>query len=176
PRGSPPPPRPPPPQVERGRQAAEEQRQQAERERQAAEEKRRQARVQVADLTGPTIKSHPWEKMLNGKKPAISPLAKCVPEDFYFAEFRSLNKLLETMEVSDLWGTHLFNQAAQEARTQLLGDRLKNQLVVETNHLLRPFYDVVVEEVAVTGSDLFAREGNDVTLLFRFKQPEVFKT
>src|SRR5207253_6779767 len=40
---------------------------------------------------------------------------------------------------------------------------------------LQPFYDLVVGEVAVAGSDLFAREGSDVTLLFRFKQPEVFK-
>jgi hypothetical protein len=147
----------------------------SERGRQADEAKPLPARVNVADLTGPTIKSHPWEKMLNGKKPTISPLARCVPEDFYFAEFRSLNKLLEALEVSDLWGTHLFNQAAQEAHSQLVGDRLKNQLVVETNKVLRPFYDLVVGEVAVTGSDLFAREGSDVTLLFRFKQADVFK-
>src|SRR4029077_1421932 len=39
----------------------------------------------------------------------------------------------------------------------------------------RPFYDLVVSEAAVTGSDLFLREGSDVTLLFRFKQPEVFR-
>jgi prepilin-type processing-associated H-X9-DG protein len=166
------------PEGERARQAAEQQRRQAEKEekeRQAAEEKHRKERVSVADLSGPMIKSHPWEKMLNGRRPAISPLAKCVPDDFYFAEFRSLTKLLDAMDISDLWGTHLFNQTGQEARSQLVGDRLKKQLAVETNRLVRPFYDLVVEEVAVTGSDLFAREGSDVTLLFRFKQPEVFK-
>jgi hypothetical protein len=131
--------------------------------------------VKVASLAGPTIRSHPWQEMLAGRKPAISPLAFCVPEDFYFIDFRSLNRLLEAMEVSDLWGTHLFNQTAQEARTQKAGDRLREQLAVETNPLLRPIYDLVVERVAVTGSDLFLREGSDVTLLFRFKQPEVFK-
>src|SRR5262249_23011747 len=46
---------------------------------------------------------------------------------------------------------------------------------VETDPVLRPFYDLVVEEVAVTGNDLFFNEGSDVTLLFRFKQPAVFK-
>jgi hypothetical protein len=145
---------------------------QAEQDRRAA---RRRQQVKVADLTGPTIKSHPWEQMLAGKKPEISPLARHVPEDFYFAEFHSLNKLMEALDVSDLWGRHLFNQATQEARTNLTGARLKTQLAVETNRLLRPFYDLVVEEVAVTGSDLFLAEGSDVTLLFRFKQPEVFK-
>jgi hypothetical protein len=131
--------------------------------------------VGVAGLAGPTVKSHPWAKMLAGRKPDVGRLARCVPDDFYLIEFRSLVKLLEVMDQSDLWGTHLFSQAAQEARTHLVGDRLKRQLAVETTKVLRPFYDAVVGEVAVTGSDLFLREGSDVTLLFRVKQPEVFK-
>jgi hypothetical protein len=140
-----------------------------------ATEKPRDKPVAVADLKGPTIKSHPWDTMLGDKHPEISQLAKAVPDDFYFVEFHSLNKLLEAMDVSDLWMTHLFNQSVQEARTSLVGERLKKQLVVETEPLLRPFYDLAVKEVAVVGSDLFMREGSDVTLLFRIKQPEVFK-
>jgi hypothetical protein len=139
------------------------------------DERRKNEKVKVSSLRGPTIKSHPWTQMLAGRKPEVGSLSKCVPEDFYFVEFRSLSKLMEVMDQSDLWGTHLFSQAAQEARTQLVGDRLKKQLAVETNNLLRPFYDVVVDEVAVTGSDLYVREGSDVTLLFRNKQPDVFK-
>lgn len=131
--------------------------------------------IKVVSLTGPTIKSHPWQQMLAGKKPAISPLARCVPEDFYYVQFRSLGKMLEALDLSDVWGTHLLSQAAQEARTQLIGDRLKKQLAVETEPALRPFYDLVVAEAAVTGSDLFVREGSDVSLLFRFKQPALFK-
>jgi hypothetical protein len=131
--------------------------------------------VSVASLTGPTVKSHPWEQMLAGRKPEISRLARCVPEDFYFVEFRSVAKMLEAMEISDLWGTHLFNQAVREARTQKVGERLKTQLAIEATPQLRLFYDLVVSEAAVTGSDLFLREGSDVTLLFRFKQPELFE-
>jgi hypothetical protein len=141
----------------------------------AAMEKRRQEVVPVASLTGPTIKSHPWEQMLAGRKPEISQLARSVPEDFYLVEFRSLSKLLQAMDTSDLWGTHLFNQAYREARTQNVGERIKRQLVLETEPALRPFYDLVVSEVAVTGSDPFAREGSDVTILFQIKQPEIFK-
>ncbi|HZY83445.1 MAG TPA: hypothetical protein VFE78_01330, partial [Gemmataceae bacterium] len=131
--------------------------------------------VDVADLKGPGVKSHPWRKMLAGRQPEISPLARCVPDDFYFAEFRSLNSLLDALEVSDLWSTHLYNQAVREARTQRVGDRLKEQLAVPTGELLRPFYDRAVAEVAVTGSDLYLREGSDVTLLFRLKRPGLFK-
>ncbi len=133
------------------------------------------AKVKIADLTGPTIKSHPWKEMLAGRTPDVSPLARCVPADFYFIEFRSLSKLLDLGDTGDLWGRHLFSQAQQEARSQLSAERLKRQLAVETSGLLRPFYDMVVQEVALTGSDLFWREGSDVTLLFRFRQPDVFK-
>lgn len=141
----------------------------------AAQEKRRREIVEVASLSGPTVRSHPWERMLAGRKPEISTLAQYVPEDFYLVEFRSLSKLLQAMDASDLWGTHLFNQAYREARTHGVGERIKRQLALKTEPALRPFYDLVVREVAVTGSDPFAREGSDVTILFQVKQPEIFK-
>lgn len=133
------------------------------------------ASVKVAGLPGPAIKSHPWKEMLAGRTPAVSPLASCVPDDFYFIEFCSLVKLLDLGDTGDLWARHLFSQAQHEARSQLSVQRLKRQLAVETSNLLRPFYDLVVQELAVTGSDLFWREGSDVTLLFRFRQPAVFQ-
>jgi hypothetical protein len=136
--------------------------------------------VRIADLAGPTVKSHPWGKMLAaqqvaGRKPDVSPLAMCVPADQYFILFRSLTKLLEAVDVGDVWGAHLFSQAAKSAQTQQTSQRLKTQLAVQTDPLTRPFYDVVVQEVAITGSDLYFREGSDVTLLFQVKQPEVFR-
>jgi hypothetical protein len=132
--------------------------------------------IDVVKLTGPTIHSHPWTKMLGDKKPDIGPLARRVPEDFYLVEFRSVARMLDLIDAGDLWGLHLFSQAQREARTQQIGERLRQQLAVQTNRLLRPVYDAVVEEVGVTGSDLYLGEGSDVTLLFRTKQPEVFKT
>ena len=137
---------------------------------------RRKQTVVGGDLVGPTIKSHPWLELLGGVKLDPGPLARAVPDDFYFVEFRSLNKLLDALELSDLWGTHLFSQATRDARTQKVGDRLKAQLALETNPLLRPAYDLVVDDVAVTGSDLFLGEGSDVTLLFRARSADALKT
>jgi hypothetical protein len=131
--------------------------------------------VKVSTLSGPTVKSHPWEQMLAGRKPEVSALARSVPEDFYFAEFRTLSKLLDAFDAGDLWGSHLYNQAFREAATLDVGERLKRQLAVETDPRTRPLYDVFVEQVAVTGSDPFVREGSDVTLLFRVKQPLLFR-
>ncbi|NQU20576.1 MAG: hypothetical protein HQ567_04785 [Candidatus Nealsonbacteria bacterium] len=136
--------------------------------------------VRMADLEGPTVKSHPWGKMLAaqtiaGRKPKVSPLAMCVPEDQYYVVFGSLTKLLEGIDVGDLWGVHVLKQATKSARTQQSSKRMKTQLAIKTNALVRPFYDMVVDEVAITGSDLYFREGSDVTMLFAIKQPEVFR-
>jgi len=135
----------------------------------------REETVEFADLQGPAVESHPWEKMLSGRKPAISPLAYCVPEDSYFIVFGSMNKMLEAMEVSDLWGTHLSSQTLRRAFSREVGRSYRAQLAIETNRLMRPIYDMIVKEVAVTGRDLFLREGSDLTLLFLLKQPELFK-
>ena len=130
--------------------------------------------VALSRMTGPTIKSHPWETMLKGRKPEVSALSRSVPEDFYLVEFRALSKLLETLDASDLWGSHLYSQAYREAASLDASDRLKRQLALRTEPLLRPFYDLAVEEVAATGSDPFVREGSDITLLFRLRQPALF--
>jgi hypothetical protein len=137
-------------------------------EEQAARDKRRKEVVAVSTLAGPTVKSHPWKKMLAGRTPDVSDFARSVPADFYFAEFRSIAKLLDVLDHTDLWATQLFHQAVQEARTHQVGERLTEQLALEKGDLLRPFYDLVVQGVAVTGSDLYLREGSDATLLFRF--------
>ncbi|HUG91367.1 MAG TPA: hypothetical protein VML55_11065 [Planctomycetaceae bacterium] len=129
----------------------------------------------VKELKGPTIKGHPWKEMLAGRDPAVSELSGCVPSDQYLVQSRSLIKLVDLAETGDLWATHLFNQAAQDATSARVGDRLREQLAVRVSRLTRPFYDAVVEQVAVTGSDLYLREGSDVTLIFKIRQPAVFK-
>ena len=136
--------------------------------------------VKISDLTGPKVKSHPWGKMLAAQTVArktleISELARCVPEDQYFVLFGSVNKLLEATEGGDLWGAHLFSQVTRSARTRRTTARLKTQLAIQTDRLTRPFYDMVVDEVAITGSDLYIPMGSDITLLFRIKQPDVFR-
>ena len=76
----------------------------------------------MSKLVGPTVPSHPWEKMLAGKKPDVGPLAACVPEEFYFAEFRSVARLHEVLGVGELWSGHIFTQALGGARSQLTAD------------------------------------------------------
>ncbi|MEZ6064196.1 MAG: hypothetical protein R3B90_00475 [Planctomycetaceae bacterium] len=130
--------------------------------------------VSISELSPPTIKSHPWREMLAGRDPQVSRLSQCVPDDFYFVRFRRLTKLIELMDQGDLWSTHLLDQSVQAAYSSQSSERIKRQLCVDASELLRPFYDLAVSEVAVTGSDLYVREGSDVTLLFGVKQRLLF--
>jgi hypothetical protein len=56
--------------------------------------------IDVSTLKGPTVKSHPWKSMLAGREPEVSPLSLFVPEDQYFMAFKSLNKLLDVLDLT----------------------------------------------------------------------------
>ncbi len=129
----------------------------------------------IADLAGPTIRAHPWETMLAGKKPEISRLSRCVPDDFFFAEFRSVSKLLQCLEVTEQWGQFLQQQSLRDSSRHPTRERIERQLALETGTILRLFADAVIDEIAITGSDLMIREGSDVSVLFRYSRPEVFQ-
>ena len=125
-------------------------------------------KVAVSTLAGPTVPSHPWEKMLGGKKPDVGPLAGLVPEEFYFAEFRSIVRLHEVLGTGELWAGHIFTQALGGARSQQTADRLRKQLGL--SGLTPEQIDTLgVEAIAVTGSDAFLSEGSDITLLVQGK-------
>jgi len=132
--------------------------------------------VAISALTGPTVESHPWHEMLKGRTSKISILANYVPADNYYIRFRSVSRMLETIDGGNLFAKHLYTQTGEQAFARDTDRRLRQQLAVETNPLARPFYDLVVKEIAITGSDPFVNEGSDVTLLFRFDQDLVFRT
>jgi hypothetical protein len=128
----------------------------------------------ISELKGPEVKSHPWKKMLGHKKPGIDPLAKLVPHDNYFVQFRSLAKLLEVMGSGDLWCSELYGQAVREARQSLWFERLRKQLGLDDDKTVAAL-DLCIEEVAATGGDLYFTEGGEVTLVFRLKDAAGFK-
>ncbi len=120
--------------------------------------------VKLASLTGPTIQSHPWEKMLAGRKADVGAMAKYVPEDFYFIEFQSAKKMMEALHASDLWSGHLFAQMMGSAQSVDLEKRLKTQLGIQG--IPPAVLDAVgLTGIGVTGSDLYLGDGSDITLL-----------
>jgi hypothetical protein len=125
-------------------------------------------------LIGPTVKSHPWDAMLADKKPKVSELARCVPADFYLVEFRTMTKLLDTLDARQDWTTYFFTQAHLDATDLRTRQRIQTQLLLDDSPAQRPFYDAIVQNVAIAGSDPFVKEGSDVTMLFQFQSPAFF--
>ena len=124
--------------------------------------------VKVETLIGPSQPSHPWEKLLAGRTPDIGPLAGLVPQEYYFAEFKSVARLHETLGTGQLWAGHVFTQVLGGGGAQGTAARIKAQLGLGT--LPPEQYDKLgVEAVAVVGSDPFLTEGSDVTLLVKGK-------
>jgi hypothetical protein len=128
----------------------------------------------LASLAGPSVKSHPWETLLAGKRPGVSKLSRCVPADFYLAEFRSVSKLLEALDAGHDWTTYFWTQAHLDATDQRTRQRIQTQLLLDDSPGQRPLYDAIVQYVAVTGSDPFLKEGSDVTVLFTFQNADFF--
>ena len=63
-----------------------------------------------------------------------------------------MEKLLQVVSWAPL-GAHVPQTIG--TTTSLTSSRLKTQLAIQTDPVTRPFYDMVVEEIAITGSDLY---------------------
>ncbi len=135
-----------------------------------------QPTVSIDALSGPTVKSHPWSKMLAGRHPSVSRLAECVPDDHLFVRFGSVSKLLAMRDLLDQSYAYTMGQTTGSIRSHGAIGKLKQQWMIETSGLLEPLYDTAFGEVAVTSSDLFFREGTDATLIMRLKQPTIVRT
>lgn len=132
--------------------------------------------VAVAKLQGPRLPAHAWQQAPAGvAADNTSSLAAVVPADFWFAEFHSLSRLLELAQVAMPWAQQLPPQLGRPARSANGGNRLRQQLLLEDNPLLRPVLDFFVGEAAFAGSSLPMDDAPDQVVLFRLKQPDLVR-
>ncbi len=83
--------------------------------------------IPITEVQGIDIAEHPWEKMMEGKKPAPEPLAKLVPFDNYYVTFKSVRKFIEFGELLDQWGTNLIRAYELHSRDYRLKERYEKQ-------------------------------------------------
>jgi len=129
------------------------------------------ATIPVNQLQGPTVESHPWHEMLAGRKPEVSQLSRFIPADQFLIEFRRPSQVLRLLSDIERWLAYYTQQASQSSRRHGVPERLMGQLALRPNELLAPVYDLAIREIAMTGSDLFHREGSDLTVLLLASQP-----
>ena len=132
--------------------------------------------VPVNTLKGPSIKSHPFDEMIQGRSFKIFPVASLVPHDNYYCHFTSISKEIAAIDLLKQWGTSLLRAMSVTARDADLPSRYQDQLCIDISTLTRLFGDLVIGEIAITGSDPFLREGSDVALIIQVKGRIVFNS
>jgi hypothetical protein len=130
--------------------------------------------VDVRSLPTIDIPEVVWEQLLRGKEPEIEPLAHLVPRDHYYVHFSNFGRFLEAGDLLEQWGGPILQALRLAGQDYRLRQKYERQLCLKSTALAKIFGPAVVEHVAITGSDLYFREGTDVTVLFQVKNLPLF--
>src|SRR5262249_6195206 len=114
------------------------------------------------------------DKLMGGKKPADEPFACLVPHDNYYIAFKSIRKFIAFGDLFDQWGTTVTRAYEVNSRDYHLKQRYEQQLCLWSTTLGRTLGPLVIKGVAITGSDLYVREGSDVAVIFELKNRPLF--
>lgn len=137
--------------------------------------------IHVSEISPPTIQSLDYEAKLkerqkDGHQPQPHETAKLVPADQYFLQFQSMKAADRLIDLSEQWGESVLRMFQVSARDHHLSQKYEDQLCIKRSALSKLFGDEVIDEFAVTGSDFYIAEGTDVSLIFRLKRPDVFRS
>jgi hypothetical protein len=131
--------------------------------------------VALASLQGPKIKSHPFEEMLRGRTPRFFETAGLVPEVNWYAHFSTIGAEIRLSDFLDQWGTSFLQAFEFTSRDRKLKEKLLSQLAIDLSVLTRLFGDLVIGELALTGSDPYLHDGSDLALILRVKNRPLFE-
>ncbi len=131
--------------------------------------------VAIERLSGPEIRSHPFEEMLGGRRPAIEKTAALVPEDAWYLHFSSITAQIRLADLLDQWGTSFLQSIEVSSRDRRLKEKILDQLAIELSTLTRLFGELVIGEVALSGSDLFLHDGSALAIILEVKNRPIFE-
>jgi hypothetical protein len=140
------------------------------------EQDRAKRTVDVSRVPGVQAPEAPWQKLMAGKRVEAEPLARLIPSDNYYIQFKDLSKFLEGNELLDQWGTNVLRVFELKSRDYQLRERYEQQLCLKSTVLGKLLGPVVIKGLAVTGSDPYIREGTDLTVIFHTTNPALFLT
>lgn len=132
--------------------------------------------VKLSTLKGSQVKSHPFEEMLKGRTYKMFDLAKYCPENFYYFHFNNLTNALEFFDYLGSVGGSIHKKFSPISIDYMLKEKILKQLALRENKLARKFYNYVIDEISIVGSDPFIMEGTDVSIICKLSTPSVFNT
>jgi hypothetical protein len=134
--------------------------------------------VPISKLPGVKAAAHPWDRLLQSLAapgPA-EPMAAAVPAEFWYFRFADLGALFRLADQLDAWGTPAADALDRQLEERDLSARYETELGLARTELARTFGKEVIDEVAITGSDPYLREGSDLTVIFRVKRRPVLES
>lgn len=135
-----------------------------------------QGQVNISTLRGPEVKSHDFAGMLKGRETKSFSLSQNAPPDWFYAHFSSLSRALDLGDYLNQTGGAFYNRFSDAPVDTALKKRILGQLAIEEHKEARIFYDSVIEEMALVSSDFFFGMGTDVSLIFKLKAENLFKS
>ena len=134
------------------------------------------ATVDVKSLTGITIRPYDWRERLGNEEVRLDPLAAYLPADQHAVFFPSFTALLRVVDEAERNGTPIVQMVEEAGVSALTRKRYEQQLCLQLNSLTRRIGPLLIQSVALTGSDPYLRTGSDVAVLFKSSNPEALMT
>lgn len=126
--------------------------------------------VPLENLGAPDLPSMDFTERLikekgEGYEPAIDDEARFIPHDWAYLRFRSGKDLLDFLDQAEAWTNHFLNFYGRGASDGDMLFRPFNRLGLPDPRMARPLYKLLPGPLVICMSDLFIREGNDVTVV-----------
>ncbi len=128
----------------------------------------------IGNLNGIALPEHPWDQMMGGKKPEVESLSWWIPDDNYYAVARGIRPYRDLAKLLDRWGGNVLHAYEQVSRDERIRARYEKQLCLPADRLAEKCGDTTIRSLAITGGDLYWREGSDVSVLFDLKDKKRF--
>lgn len=123
--------------------------------------------VLLASLPGIDVREFDWKELTAGLKPALDPLARCVPFDQHAFFVPDLVRAARLLREADQNGAPVLQAMEPRCQDEMLLRRYEDQLGVRASELTS-----LVEgagSAVLTGSDISFRTGTDVALVIEVK-------
>jgi hypothetical protein len=135
--------------------------------------------VPISELDPPDLPSLPFEKLLEEKiaesgPPRVDAEARLVPADCLYARFASGADLYAFLIEADAWSRHALVNYGWDGRDRDLLLRQLARIGLPDPRKVPALYQALPGPIVVTMSDLFLREGTDVTMILPEKVPTAF--
>ncbi|MCP4104989.1 MAG: hypothetical protein GY749_05565 [Desulfobacteraceae bacterium] len=140
------------------------------------DDKDRERTIPVDTIEGVDVKSHPFKKMLNGKKGGRLALADIVQPDRFLVYVAKPSAIIPFLDDGAKFLSSLGSIITSNKIEYNLKAKYLNRLGLDEQMLRMFLKSGAIMETALIFPDLFFIDGTDVTSISRFRQPEVLET